>query len=331
MLLQLFKGTSRIVLLLIIIVAAGVWISAFIKPEPGLLSQGGNPMPLYRILIGITGNNSFLNSVISFFLLLTIAGLLVSFNTSVFFISERTFLPAIFFIMLTGIFPDYQVNNPATPATLFLIMALRRITDGYKKEGTAFNFFDAAIFIGTGSLFYANLLWFGLLIFIGIAIMRTINLKEIAVSLTGLITPFFITAGVYYLSGQGIGSFLSDTVYNLSVMATDYSFGRMALITIIFTGALKLISIFYLYSVIGTKKIKSRKTYSLLLWTFIITIFLYFADPSVSVEINWLCAVPACYFLTHYFVFRKNRIINELLFGIFFILVIVVQVIYIGS
>jgi hypothetical protein len=331
MLLQLFKGTSRIVLLLIIIVSAGVWISAILKPEVRLFSHSDYPMPLYRILIEITGNNSVLNSVVSFILLLTVAGLLVSFNTSVFFINERTFLPALIFILLIGIFPDYQVNNPVTPASLFLVLALRRITDGYKKEGTAFNFFDAALFIGAGSLFYANLLWFGLLIFVGIAILRTISLKEIAVSLTGLITPFFITAGIYYLSGKGIGSFLSEITNNLSGHAGNYLFGRMTLITVLFTGAVNLISIFYLYSVIGTKKIKSRKTYTLLLWTFIITIVLYFADPSVSVEINWLCAVPASYFMTHYFVFRKNRIIKELLFGGFFILIIVVQVIYTGS
>ena len=38
------------------------------------------------------------------------------------------------------------------------------------------NFFDAAILISTGSLFYANLIWFGLLVIIGIALIRTVDI-----------------------------------------------------------------------------------------------------------------------------------------------------------
>ena len=122
-----------------------------------------------------------------------ISFLLVNFNTTSFFINERTYLPALFYILAGGFFPEYQSLNPALPASLFLMLAIIRIMDGYRKAGIANNFFDAGILISTGSLFYANLIWFGLLIIIGIALIRTVNLSDIAIAILGLLTPYLIT------------------------------------------------------------------------------------------------------------------------------------------
>ena len=60
------------------------------------------------------------------------------------------------------------------------MLAVIRIIDGYRKAGIANNFFDAGILISTGSLFYANLIWFGVLVIIGIALIRTVSISEIA-------------------------------------------------------------------------------------------------------------------------------------------------------
>ena len=71
-------------------------------------------------------------------------------------------------------------------------------------------------------------------------------------------------------------------------------------------------SIAYLFTLLNTKKIKSRKTFSLLIWTFLISVAVYFIMPSVSVEIIWITAIPASYFLTHYFVFMKKKLMPEI-------------------
>ena len=65
------------------------------------------------------------------------------------------------------------------------MLAIMRIMDGYHISGTAYNYFDAGLLISIGSLFYANLIWFGLLVIIGIALLRTGNLKEILISVLG--------------------------------------------------------------------------------------------------------------------------------------------------
>ncbi len=136
------------------------------------------------------GNTPVAGVIFSFVILFLILFLLVNFNTSQFFINERTFLPATLYILFSALFPQCQVLNPVLPAVVFLMLAIRRIMDSYRKPDIAYNFFDAGILISIGSLFYANMIWFGLLVIVGIAIIRTGNIKEIGIAILGLVTPY---------------------------------------------------------------------------------------------------------------------------------------------
>jgi hypothetical protein len=251
---------------------------------------------------------------------------MVSFNTTVFFIHERTFLPALFYVLLGGIFPDHQILNPVLPASVFLILAIFRIMDGYHISGTAYNYFDAGILISTGSLFYANLIWFGALVIIGIALLRTGNLKEILISVLGLLTPYLITFGLYYVIGKDVGNLMKVLGDNLFSKPTYYPFPVLTVVALVFCGILIFISLIKLIRTMNTKKIKSRKTFSLMIWTFIISLIVYFAVPSSSIEIIWLTSIPVSYFLTHYFVFVKKKLLPEVLFTLLFLFILLIQI-----
>ena len=329
MLLRLLKGTGPGVIFFIIITFMAVWISAFLNPAMDSVSHyETDPMPLYGLLKLAIGNNHFLGVVFSFSMVSLMAFLLVNFNTTGFFINERTFLPALIYILFSGLFPKYQLLNPVLPASLFLMLAIIRIMDGYRKPGTAYNFFDAGILISTGSLFYANLIWFGLLVIIGIALLRTGNLREIAISILGLLTPYLSAFGLYYVIGKDLEALLSLVENNLLGRSEGYVFTRLTVVAMIFNGLIILISIIYLLMLMNTKKIKSRKTFSLLIWVFLISLGVYFVLPSVSVEIVWLTGIPVSYFLTHYFVFVKKKLVPEIFFSVFFVLILLIQIWY---
>jgi hypothetical protein len=329
MLLRLFRGTGPGVVLLILFTSGAVWISAFINPHStSSFLYDINPMPLYSLLKGGIGNNALAGVIFSFVLVVLLSFILVNFNTSVFFINERTFLPAAIFILLSGLFPHYQVLNPVLPASVFLMIAIRRIIDAYRKSGTAFNFFDASLLISTGSLFYANLIWFGLLVIIGIAILRTGNIKELAISILGFCTPVLLTIGLYYVTGKDLNSLMSDIHYNLFEKTGEYYLSKLAIAGLIIIGLNVLISIIHLISLMNSKKIKSRKTFTELLWTFMISVVVFFALPSVSVEIVWLISIPVSYFLSHYYIFSKKKLIPEIFFSALFIIIAALQIWY---
>jgi hypothetical protein len=200
--------------------------------------------------------------------------------------------------------------------------------EAYRIPGTAYNFFDAGILIGTGSLFYANLIWFSLLVIIGIALLRTGNIKEIAISVIGLITPYFLTFGVYYLTGRDLKELLSIIGYNLFSKPAGYVFTSLTIAALIYAGLITLVSIIYLLMSMNSKKIKSRKTFYLLLWIFIISLSVFFLLPAVSVEIVWITGIPVSYFLTHYFVFVKKKLVPEILFFVLFVMILIIQIWY---
>jgi hypothetical protein len=200
----------------------------------------------------------------------------------------------------------------------------------YRKSGTAFNFFDAGILISIGSLFYCHLIWFALVVFIGIALLRAVNFVEIAISLLGLVTPFVITAGMYYVIGKDIGALFEDVQNNMFGESPVCHFGWLTITVLVFSGLMFLVSLAYLITRINAQKIKSRKTFYLLLWTFFISLVLYIILPSVSVEMVWITGIPASYILAQYFVFVKKKIIPEILFTVFYLLILMVQILYIS-
>ena len=327
MLLRLFKGTGPGVIFLIIVTLIAVWISAILNQRlhPRFIYET-DPMPLYGLMKLLIHNSHNLGVILSFLMASVMAFLMVNFNTTVFFINERTFLPGLLYVLFGGFFPDHQLLNPVLPASIFLMLAINRIMDGYNKTGTAYNYFDAGILISTGSLFYANLIWFGLLVIIGIALLRTGNLKEIVISILGLLTPYLITFSLYYVIGKDIGALMKLLGDNLFVRSTYYPFQRLTILALIFSGSLILFSIIQLIKYMNTKKIKSRKTFSLMIWTFLISIIVYFALPSASVEIVWLVSIPVSYFLTHYFIVVKKKLVPEILFSLLFLFILLIQI-----
>ena len=329
MLLKLFRGTGPGEVLLIFLTAAAVWVSAFINPHPsGSFQYDINPMPLYGLLRQILGANALYGAIFSSILVLLISFLIVNFNTNHFFITERTFLPGAIYIMLTGLFPHYQLLNPALPASVFLMLAIRRIIEAYRKSGIAFNFFDASLLIGIGSLFYANLIWFGLLSIIGIAILRTGNVRELIISIIGLVTPALLTIGIYYAVGKDILSLPDILTYNLFTGTGEYYFSRLAIVGLIILGLIILISLVDLLSHYNNKKIKARKTFTELIWTLIISFVVYFILPSASVEMIFLAAIPISYILAHYFVFSRKKLIPEIFFAALFLIIVCMQIFY---
>ncbi|HOU01492.1 MAG TPA: DUF6427 family protein [Bacteroidales bacterium] len=327
MFLRIFKGTDPGVIVLLILTLGLMWIGAFLNPQSGgSFIYETRPMPLYSLLKFLLGGKQLAGTIFIFILVPVILFLISTFNTTVFFINERTFLPVVLYLLLTAVFPVNQKLNPVLPAALFLLMALMRIMDAYRKQGVAYNFFDAGILISIGSLFYANLIWFGILLFAGIAMLRTINFSEAALSLLGLATPFIVVTGLYYVVDKDLLVLLSDFTENLFKSNPGYVFDRLTVVALIYAALILLISLGFLSNQLNVKKIKARKTYFLLFWVFGISLLLYFFLPSVSIEIMWLTGIPSCYIMAHYFVFVKKKLVPEIFFSGLFVIVLLIQI-----
>jgi len=86
-----------------------------------------------------------------------------------------------------------------------------------------------------------------------------------------------------------------------------YPLPRLTVVALIFIVALILVSLVQLMQTHELKKIKSRKTFSLMIWTLLISITVYFALPSASVELVWLISIPVSLFPDSLFCICKKR------------------------
>jgi hypothetical protein len=327
MLLRVLRGTGPGVVILIVIIAIMLWISPFVNQHVLYeLYYDSDPMPLYALLKAITGGNHAVGLIVAFSMVLLMAYLLVGFNTSVIFISERTFLPAVVYVLLSALFPAFQVLNPVLPASVFLVLAAGKIMKTYRLQGIAYDLFDAGFLISTGCLFYANFIWFGSLLVIGIILIRPAGLKEILIALTGMATPFALTSGFYYLLDKGPETVFLILERSITGDIPDHTVGGFSIVVLILLGLFILFSIMHLLPVLNTGKISSRKTFYLLFWILFITGMNFIFSPSVSVDIIWMAGIPLSYFLAHFLIFFRRKVIAEISFALFFFLVFMIQI-----
>lgn len=325
MVLKLYRGHDPGTILIIILTGCLVWLQPIIDPIKVSSFFNSYPMPLYSLLTDLMEELPVVGTLFSFAITIIIGFYLVGFNTRVFFINERTFLPASLFILLSGFFKPLQTLNPVYPATLLVIIAIDRIVGSYRKQGVAYNFFDASLMIGMASLIYFNSIWLFLGVLAGIALLRTFNLRELILSIAGLITPYIIMVVWYYLAGRDINMLIETIGANISEPAPNYYWSSEMIILSSVVGLTSLVALIHLLSVFNTKKVRSRKTFSLLIWILIIAFLTYIIVPSVSGEAFHILLIPVSYFLTHYLVFKRNKKIANVIFAILFIVVVIVQ------
>lgn len=286
-----------------------------------------NAMPLFALLEHFTGNGTVAANITAMVICIALAMMITALNTSHFFITERTFIPALVFILIIALLPQYQSLNPALPAAFFAVNAVRRMLDSYRKQATVYNFFDAGIFIATGSLFYANIIWLGAVVIAGCIIIRGINIKETALALLGLVSPYIIMFGLYYALGYNLGELLSLIYDNLFAANHSPALSKFSTIALSVVAIATIVSLMHVLMFNKARNIKSRKAFSLLISMFAATAAVYIAVPSASLEIIWILVIPTCYFITQWFVLPGRKILKEAFFIFLLLAALAAQII----
>jgi hypothetical protein len=149
------------------------------------------------------------------------------------------------------------------------------------------------------------------------------------VAILGLVTPYIVVTGLYFVLGKDLILFFTEIRQNLFGESAGPVLSRLTIVAIIYSGLILISGIAFLLKGMNSKKIKARKTFIILLWGFFISIIIYLALPSVSYEMVWITAMPASYILAHYFVFAKRKFLPEIIFSGLFLIILLVQVFHI--
>ncbi len=326
MFVRLFRGAGTGLFILILLAGAALWASAYFNPVTVSSSSVTEAMPLWNIVLSVMIKSYKVQVIVSFILMILIAMLLIRFNISEFFINHRTFFPGIMFVLLYSIFPGAMVYNAALPATILILAALWRMVASYRQSGVAYNFFDAALLISTASLFYANAIWFLLLVFVGLLLLRSPDLREITIAIAGALLPYAFLYAIWYLTNRDIIDLNVLIINNLFEEAPAFVWSRTAVILMVILIFNLIAGLYSVMTDMPTKKVKSRKTFFMILWLLAISVAVYFAVPSASVEIMAIAAIPSAFVISNYYVFARKLLIPEIMFSLLIVMIIIARI-----
>lgn len=320
---KFFRGTGIGPLLLLTVITGALWAEYIINPPKILVPAADTVMPLWNVVLTFLKDTPLAAVFVSLSVMLLLVIIMVRFNTTLFFIPRRTYLPALFYILFYATFPGEMVLNPCLPAALFVTIGLWRMMAAYRMNGIAYNLFDAALIISFGGMFYAGALWFVLLAIIGLLILRSPDLREITITLFGAILPWLVLYAVWYLTGRDLSDLTTIIGNNLFDESASVYWSRTLIILLIIIAVWQLQALGALLTELPSKKIRSRKIFTLLLWTMTLCAAVFLLVPGVSVELMALAAMPLAYVMSNYCAFTKRVVTAEIFFWLIAVMIII--------
>ena len=313
---RFFRGSGAGPVILMLMAALGLWgVYLIAPPQPENLTVV-QPMPLWGFILRLLSGAPLAGVIFSLLLVLTVAFVMIRFNTEIFFIPRRTYLPALLYILLYSLFPGEMVLNPALPASLLILAALWRMVSSYRLNGMSFNFFDAALMISSAGLLYAGSLWFIVVVFIGALVLRSPDARELALALAGALLPWIVMYAVWYVTGGDTGELTGIIRHNLFDQSPNLSWSRTLIILLVVAGINFLPSLIYLVKEIPAYKIRSRKTWEIMIWMMVISAAAIIFVPAVSAEMTAVAALPVAFIMANQMAFTRRVVIAEILLWI---------------
>jgi hypothetical protein len=311
MLLRVFKSNPLISLVLPVALAVAVWVSVYAVHGEMHLKSG---IPMFEVLFGWLLKMPVASVIAAFAVLAFEAFLWNAFINKQGLLKQSSYFTATIYLLLYSSRPVLIGFYPSLLAALFLMLALKRLAESYKKEKALSEAFDAGVFIGIASLLYFPLTIFIVFLWIGLLTMRSIVWREWVVSLIGFLLPFGFMLG-YYSVFYSPEHFWYEKL--LAPLGNYHKppFPGWEAITLVITLILTfLVCIFFYLKKISDNVVKNQKISALMVWFACFSGASVLLSPERDGRAFSLLAIPLSFIYSNYFVRTKSRFFPELLF-----------------
>jgi hypothetical protein len=325
MIFNFLKGHRISNLIFVPILGIVFWVQAFLKPESKLFAFDNVTMPLYDLLLKVIGDSQFLSNTVAFLLVMLILYLSTRLNKKFMIVETRSYMIAFFLLIMVSSFLPLLRLHPGLPATVFLLFALEKVFHSYHSERLTTNFFDAAFYISIGSLFYFSLVYYMLLIWIAIIILRPFNFREFIMVPVGIVLPYLF-AWAYYFFMDDQTLFFDQLELNFKLINYISYLNISNYLFYSFIILLTILASFHTLRQIGSRKIGPRKFLRIMFWFFLAGLVLLLFVPSASLEILPILGIPLAVLFSHYFDRIRSHLMANVLITVLILLMIGVYI-----
>lgn len=313
MFVRIFKTTQPLPLILLGIISGFMWLISWmfhfrVQPPDG--------MPLYDLIYYLLRALPGWTMALTGFLLITSQAIHLNYILNKHEILFRqSWLPALLYVILGGLFPVFLGFHPILFVNSILILALDRIISLYKNPSPLSLAFDSALLFSLAALIYLPTSFFFIFYGIAILIIRPINWREAVAGMLGLAIPI-VFAMLYYFLNNELDDFYERVFH--SGIAQDFSLTNLSaghfLYSAVYVLILLLMSIVKLQSNYYKNVTKARLVQQMLLLFIPFGILTVIISRDTDLWRYMMLLIPFSVYLGYYFLSANRKIITELLF-----------------
>jgi hypothetical protein len=322
MILRLLKGNNTINVILIPLLGIIFWFGSILSPEVFPFYEGENSMPLYRITGGFLQAYPLWSVLAGLFLTILNSFLVVKTSIALQFLRSRSFLPGVIYIILVSTFKSNHSLHPTHIATSIILLVISNLLTTYQGTDSVSDAYKNSFFIAVASLFYLPAAVLLPLVWISnYTLQKGGSWRHIVVPVFGFLSPWIITIAVMFL--LDITPQLFSDFNAITSSTKPWQFQNLEISVPI--AYFLFISVLGSLSIVGgydEKKISSRRILSIYFWMTLLLIGANLLLKFTSKEILILISIPFSYFISHYFLFAKNRFFPQLLFTILLLITV---------
>ncbi len=327
MLIGFIKHNRALSIVILPIALIALWIYGFLNP---VVPHTGHAAPLYKLLISGVEQYPLLITFLSFLLIFGEALLINYIVSKNEIIDTTTYLPALVYAVLMSLQPEMFSLHPIVIANLFILLAVHKLMQTYRKETAYSEAFDTGFFISLACLFYIPSLVFILLLWIGLILIRPFIWREWAISLMGFLLPWTYLIFAYFWKGN-LDMLQYDALYYTLIVpgksfnTSSLSYSNYLQIAVLLISAFFTTGRFLRDYNKGT--VRSRSNLLLLLYFFIFSVISIILAPEYSIAYLSFLSIPFSILFSSYLLFAKKEWLAETLFILLIISVFINQVI----
>lgn len=313
----IFKQKASVNALLLFVYALVLKFPLFLHPFPPVLHEEDNY--LYRFILtalnSLFGHSALPFAILSFIILFSQATLLNSICNFHKMLPRSSFLPAMCYILITSLLPDWGHFSAPLLINTLMIWAWYRMVALYNSHSPVTAIFNIGLFLGLATLLYAPAIAFLILLFFALLIMRPFRIQEWFVGSIGFTSPYYFLILILY--------FVHQLHWNNLIPHIRFTFPAIPGSVWIIAAISMLIIPFiiggmYVQNNLNKMLIHVRKSWSLLLVYLIAAVLVIIINKAGSYE-NWIVtAMPFAVFHSAAYYYPVNRILTNTLHWVCF-------------
>nr|WP_321406338.1 hypothetical protein [uncultured Carboxylicivirga sp.] len=323
MIFQSLNRNSITAFVLLPLFLLGFWLNSFVGVQSGSFPFSETPMPLFGLLLGALKGNHFLSTLISMLIalvmMLGVNRMVNRFGLS----NNQTAMPGYLYLFLVSGYLMAQQLHPVWFFTPLLLLSIERLFSGGPQRKPMAWCFESAFWLSVGSLFYAKGIYFIIMIWMIMFILRMFTFRSILASLIGFVLPYIFAFGYFFLVGRF--AWFADVA--LENFISPIAFFSHTIFSQLYNGIiifLVFLAILAVVRIMPMVKIITRKYFRIFIWLIVLGIVAALT-PYYSLEVVPILAIGASIILSRFLNAIRKPVIQEVVFVLLFIMTLAAQ------